>query len=192
MADCLAALPLGKTLAPGRYGADRPGPVTLRSAPADVCTLVAGSDPNAVIGKARAAFATDLRDAPRRSGGGDIQFVGTSPGRWLVLSTAAGLADRLEAAFAPDASVFEQGGGLVVLEAGGEAMRAVLAKLVPLDLHPAVFGDDAAATTTAAHINVTMWFQDSRWRFAVGRSYLAAFLRAFAFASAEYGLDWAG
>lgn len=193
MADVLAGLPLGRTLPPGHYGAGGSASVTLLSAPSDACTLVAGRDRGAVLARACAAFGTDLCDAPRLSRGGDVEFYGTAPGRWLALSATTGLGGRLEAAFAPAASIFEQGGGLVVLEAAGEPMRAVLAKLVPLDLDPAVFAVGDAATTTAAHVNLTIWRQDSdRWRFAVGRSNLAAFLRAFAGASAEFGLDWAG
>jgi len=190
MADFLAALPLGKPLPAGLYGAQNFERVALCRLPVDACALVAGRDLAAVTEKAK-ALGVDLRDGPRRSGGEDCALIGTGPGRWLVLSSASGLAGRLEAAFAPDASVFEQGGGLVVLEASGPTLPAVLAKLVPLDL--ATFADDDAATVTAAHINLTLWRHDAtHWRFALGRSYFAAFLRAFACAAAEYGLDWAG
>lgn len=193
MPDFLASLPLGKKLPPGHYGAEGAGAATLRLVATDACTLVAGRDRPAVIAKARSGLAVELHDAPRRAAVGGVEFIGTGPGRWLVLSEAAGLKQELEAAFAPEASVFEQGGGLVVLEAAGTSIRDVLAKLVPLDLHPAVFTLGDAATTTAAHVNLTLWLQQAeRWRFAVGRSSLAAFLRAFACAAAQFGLDWAG
>ena len=72
-------------------------------------------------------------------------------------------------------------------------MDAILAKLAPLDLNPDVFPVGAAATTTAAHVNMTLWrCEGGVWRFAVGRSFLAAFLRLFSCAAAEFGLDWAG
>lgn len=192
MADFPASLPLGKKLPPGFYGARNREAARLRLVSTDACTLVAGRDRGAVIAKARAAFAIDLQDAPRRSAAEGLDFVGVGPGRWLVLSEAGGLARKLEAAFAPEASVFEQGGGLVELEASGP-MRGALAKLVPLDLHPSVFKPGDAATTTAAHVNITLWLErDDLWRFAVGGSLLPAFLRAFACASLEFGLDWDG
>ena len=193
MADCLATLPLGQVLAPGRYGAGTEACIGLRRVATDACALVAGPAPDAVIAQARAVLGLDLADAPRHVAAHDIEAVGIGPGRWLVLSPEAGLASRLEAALAPQASIFAQGGGLVVLEAQGAPMGAVLAKLVPLDLHPALFGPGDAATVTAAHINLTLWLTAREcWRFALGRSFLAAFLRAFAAASAQFGLDWAG
>ena len=72
-------------------------------------------------------------------------------------------------------------------------MDALLAKLAPIDLHPDVFPVGAAATTAAAHVNLTFWrCEGGAWRFVVGRSALAAFLRLFSCAAAEFGLDWAG
>jgi methylglutamate dehydrogenase subunit D len=192
MADVLASLPLGKKLPPGFYGAKNGTTTRLRLVSTDACTLVAGRDRVAVIAKARAAFAIDLQDVPRRSAAEGFDFVGVGPGRRLVLPETRGLAQKLEGAFAPEGSVFEQGGGLVVLEASG-AMRDALAKLVPIDLHPSVFKPGDAATTIAAHVNITVWLErDDLWRFAVGRSLLSAFLRAFACVSLEFGLDWDG
>jgi sarcosine oxidase subunit gamma len=190
MADFLATLPLGKLLPPGRHGAETFDSIALCRLPVDACTLVAGRDRAAVIARAK-SLGADLCDGPRRSAGENVAFVGVGPGRWLALSKLSGLAERLEAAFAPEASVFAQGGGVVVLEASSAATRAVLAKLVPLDLERFALGE--AATTTAAHINLTLWrHHEDHWRFVVGRSYLAAFLRALAGAAAEYGLDWTG
>jgi methylglutamate dehydrogenase subunit D len=193
MANFLAALPLDKSLPVGRYGQAGPSGLRLKTFSADACTLVAGRDRPKVIAQARDAFAVDLTDGPRHSAGNGVDFIGVGPGRWLALAPESGLAQRLDAALAPAASVFDQTGGLVLLEAEGDGMDGVLAKLAPLDLHPAVFPVGAAATTTAAHVNMTFWrFQGGVWRFAVGRSYLAAFLRLFSCAAAEFGLDWAG
>jgi methylglutamate dehydrogenase subunit D len=192
VAEFLASLPLGKVLPTGLHGAAGAG-VTLRSTATQACVLVAGRDRAAVIAKAHSAYAVELCDAPRLSAGGGIEFIGLGPGRWLVLSPEGDLAARLEAACAPEGSIFDQSGGLVLLEAEGKDICAVLAKLVAIDLHPSVFAVGAAATTTAAHVNLTLWLcEDGRWRFALGRSYLAAFLRAFSCASAEFGLHWAG
>ena len=193
MADFLATLPLGKILPAGHYGPEGASGLRLKTFSSDLCTLVAGQDRSKVIVRARDAFAVDLVDGPRHSAGNGVDFIGVGPGRWLALAPESGLAQRLDAALAPAASVFDQTGGLVLLEAEGDGMHGVLAKLAPLDLHPAVFPVGAAATTTAAHVNITFWHgQGGVWRFAVGRSYLAAFLRLFSCAAAEFGLDWGG
>jgi methylglutamate dehydrogenase subunit D len=193
MADYLASLPLGKLLPPGRHGLPGAPGIRLKTISADACTLVAGRNLPEVIAKAREALSVGLTDGPRRSAGAGIDFIGIGPGRWLAVAPETGLAQRLEAALAPAASIFEQGGGLVLLEAEGAAIESVLAKLAPLDLHPDVFPVGAAATTTAAHVNMTFWRCDGgTWRFAVGRSYLAACLRLFSCAAAEFGLDWTG
>jgi sarcosine oxidase gamma subunit len=65
-----------------------------------------------------------------------------------------------------------------------------LAKLVPLELDALPVG--AAATTNVAHINVTLWWTADAVCFALGLSFLAAFLRAAASAAAEYGFDRLG
>ena len=192
MAEFLASLPLGQALPTGHHGAAGAG-IVLRSFASQACTLVAGPNRAAVREKARSGFAADLCDGPRLSSGSGVEFIGDGPGRWLVLAGGDDLAGRLEAAFASAASVFEQTGGLVLLQAKGKDIGAVLAKLIPIDLHPAAFPVGAAATTTAAHVNLTIWrCEAGRWRFALGRSYLAAFLRAFSSAALEFGLDWAG
>ena len=191
MADFLASLPLGKLLPPGRHGLPGTPGIRLKIVAADACTLVAGRNLPDVIAKAREAFSVDLTDGPRRSAGAGIDFIGIGPGRWLALAPETGLARLLEVALAPAASIFEQGGGLVIFEAEGGAIDSVLAKLAPLDLHLDVFPVGAAATTNAAHVNMTFWrCEGGVWRFAVGRSYLAAFLRLFSCAAAEFGLDW--
>jgi sarcosine oxidase subunit gamma len=193
MAEFLASLPLGKLLPVAHYGLPGASGIRLKTFSAHACTLVAGRDLQAVIAKAREAFSIELKDGSCRSAGNGAEFIGVGPGRWLALAPENGLAQRLEAALAPAASIFDQGGGLVILEAEGGSMDGVLSKLAPLDLHPDVFPVGAAATTTAAHVNITLWRCDGgAWRFAVGRSYLAAFLRLFSSAAAEFGLDWAG
>ena len=138
MADFLASLPLGKLLPPGHHGFPGVPGIRLKTISADACTLVAGRDLPAVIAKAREALSVELTDGPRGALGAGIDFIGIGPGRWLALAPETGLAQRLEAALAPAASIFDQGGGLVLLEAEGGAMESVLAKLAPLDLHPDV------------------------------------------------------
>lgn len=193
MVDGLSQLPLGKSFPVGAFGVPGPAGVSLQTQPRSVCVVVAGRDRAALFAALNAAFAADFADAAKVVAGCAVEFIGIAPGAWLVLSEEPDLFERLERAVGATAGVFEQSGGLVVLEATGPDLTRALAKLIPLDLHPAAFPIGSAATTTAAHVNLTLWRADvDRFCFAVGRSYLAACLRAFAAAAAEFGFSWRG
>lgn len=193
MADLLANLPLGTLLPVGRHGAPGSAGIVLSTRPLAAATLVAGRDRSAVATALEAAFGLAPVDAPRHVAAGNLAFVGTGPGRWLVLSEGADLAARLTAVVGPSASVFDQSGGMVVLSLEGAALSRLIEKLVPLDFDPAAFPVGSAATTTLAHVNVTLWTEtEGTLCIAVGRSYFAAFLRGLLSASAECGLDWRG
>lgn len=193
MADFLSSLLLGQSLPPGHYGAeDSAAPILLRSVSRAICVVASGR--NAAETKQKAEhLGLSLDDAPKLSRAEKADFIGIGPGRWLAIGAGEHLVDELEQNFEPAASVFDQSGGSVVLEAQGVHIDAVLAKLVLVDLDPREFGAHGAATTSLAHVNLTLWREGpSCWRFLVGRSTYAAFLRIFACASAEYGLNWAG
>jgi sarcosine oxidase subunit gamma len=157
--------------------------------------LVAGRGQGSVVSlNAEAFFGVPLADGPRCgvATSDSVEFIGVGPGRWLVLGEGESerLIQRLEAAFAPLASIVDQSGGLVLFEASGGKIAETLPKFIAIDIDPSAFQDGAAATTTAAHVNMTLWrVGPDRWRFAVGRSYVAAFLRILVFAAAEFGLE---
>ncbi|MGO4872677.1 MAG: sarcosine oxidase subunit gamma family protein [Roseiarcus sp.] len=195
MTDVLASLPPSRRLAAGRYGA--PGSsagVLVREIARAAAVVVAGRGrSDAAARSASAAFGMEILDRPHRSASDALEFIGIGPGRWLALDAGDGdaLVERLEAALSPIASVVDQSGGLEVFEATGAKIAHVLPKLVSIDVDPSVFPAGSAATTTAAgFINLTLWrVEADRWRFAVGRSFVCAFLRALASESAEYGLE---
>ena len=196
MADVLHSLPVSRRLPAGRYGATNaiPGVVVAELARA-AATVVAGRAQGSSTGlNAEAAFGVRLADNPRCvvAGGAAVEFIGIGPGRWLVLGEgeSEALTQRLEAAFAPQASIIDQSGGLVIFEASGEKIAETLPKFIQIDIDHSVFPIGAAATTTAAHVNLTLWLVGpDRWRFAIGRSYAAAFLRILAVAAAEFGFE---
>jgi sarcosine oxidase subunit gamma len=108
----------------------------------------------------------------------------------LAEGESEALTQRLETAAAPQASVVDQSGGLVLFEASGEKIADALPKFLSIDIDASVFPVGAAATTTAAHVNLTVWLaRPGCWRFAVGRSSAAAFLRILAVAAAEFGFE---
>jgi methylglutamate dehydrogenase subunit D len=192
VADLLPHSP-ARPLAPGSYGAAAATP-GLRVRPRELAaaTLVAGKAGVASVSQgAEQAFGTELPDGPLRVAGKDVAFVGMGPGRWLVTADAEpdALVARLEAAFGPVASVFDQSGGLAFFAVSGAHLLEVLARLLAIDLDHAVFPVGAAAVTVTAHIGVTVWREDDAFVFSVGRSYATAFLRALVQSAAELGVE---
>ena len=182
--DFFSKLPPEKPLAPGHPGAndDTSGLPVRRLNSLALATLIAGRGHEEVLGNGvRAAFGVDLPRGPRATLGA-VTFVGTGPGRWLVVSEAsdgATLEEKLAGAAGKAGSVCDQSDGLVVFELTGTHLRDVLAKMLPIDIHPRVFGAGSAATTAMALIGVTFWQLDDApcYRFAVARSYETAFIR---------------
>ena len=109
----------------------------------------------------------------------------TAPGQWLLL----------HAPEAPPQVAEAHRTGLTgarrILEVGGPRVREALATLLPIDLHPAAFGEDAAAATIAAHIPVLVWRNGEAFRIACYRSYGESLRAALATAGRGRGLEGA-
>jgi sarcosine oxidase subunit gamma len=194
VADVLKNLPASRMLPKGRYGAATGAAgVVAHEVTRASATLIAGRGQAAgVVQAASTAFRAELCDLPRRVEAGAMEFIGIGPGRWLVLDDGDGdaLVEKLQSAF-PCASVVDQSGGLMIFDVGGAKLAATLPKFLSIDIDAAAFPVGAAATTTAAHINLTIWRTgEENWRCAVGRSYAPAFLRMLAVAAAEFGLAY--
>ncbi len=88
-----------------------------------------------------------------------IRYLWAGPETWLALADAAGPDFDLRMAqnCSTLAAVTDQSDGRTILRVSGPAARDVLAKLVPIDLHPSAFPPDATAMTLAAHIPVQIW-----------------------------------
>lgn len=195
MADVLKNLPASRMLPGGRYGASTGAAgVVAHEIKRASATLIAGRGQTAaVVQAARTACGVELCDLPRRAVSGAMEFIGVGPGRWLVLDDGDGdaLVAKLQSAFALLASVVDQSGGLAIFDVAGEKRAATLPKFLSIDIDDTAFPLGAAATTTAAHINLTIWRSGTEnWRCAVGRSYAPAFLRMLAVAAAEFGLAY--
>jgi sarcosine oxidase subunit gamma len=89
------------------------------------------------------------------------------------------------------ASVFEQTDSRVVLEISGPRVRDVLAKGLPIDLHPASFQVGHVALTSASHIGVQLWqtAADPVYRIALPRSFFESFWHWLAASASEYGCE---
>ena len=193
MADVLNTLPVSRRLPAGHYGAatSAPGVVAVEILRAAAMLVAGRGQGGSVAATATAALGVPMVDGPCCAHADGFEFIGIGPGRWLVIAEGDGeaLTQRLEASFAP-ASVVDQSGGLVIFEASGACLDKTLPKFVAVDLDDAIFPIGAAATTTAAHINLTLWRVGAEsWRIAIGRSYAAAFLRLLAVSAAEFGFE---
>lgn len=149
-----------------------------------------------VVAAAASGFGIALEDRPKVSLAAEGAFMGTAPGKWLVSApgTPEALEARLSEAFAGLAAVTDQSDANLVLDIYGPQVGAVLAKLVPVDLHPSVFTTGDVAATLVSLIPLTFWQLNDTpaYRFAVPRSFAPAFLRALVAAGAEAGIDIIG
>jgi sarcosine oxidase subunit gamma len=128
----------------------------------------------------------------RQEPGDTVRFIWSGPGHWLIESTDAAISvDGLLTNVAGLASVFEQTDSRVVLEVSGPRVRDVLAKGLPIDLHPASFQVGDVALTSASHIGVQLWQTTAGpvYRMAIARSYFASFWRLLAMSASEYGCE---
>jgi len=138
--------------------------IRLKTVAVDACTLVAGRDLPAVIVKARDAFSVDLTDGPRRSAGAGIDFIGIGPGRWLALALETGLAQRLEAALAPAASIFEQAAASSFLRRRA-APSIVSWRNSRRSICIRMSSGRRGGHDDAAHVNMTFWrCEGGAWR----------------------------
>jgi sarcosine oxidase subunit gamma len=146
----------------------------------------------------RQHFLLELPNRPAIARAGEIAFAGIGPNYWLALSEGAGpvFGMSLRQIVAPLASVADQSGGYTVFRVGGYAIRDVLAKGFPIDLHPRAFEPGAAATTIVAHIGATVWRCEDNvdgsacFEIALFRSLAKSFSTWLSSSAAEFGCEW--
>ena len=100
---------------------------------------------------------------------------------------ARDLAQRLKGL----ASISDQSGGRTVLRLSGPSARDVLAKGLPIDLHPRSFAPGGAATSTISLMGVQLWQMDDAptYDIALFRSVSASFWRWLTASAAEFGYE---
>ena len=138
------------------------------------------------------AYGVELPDRSRAVHGPSVSFIGYGPGQWLAVSEAfAGeaLARELGERLRGLASISDQSGGRTVLRVSGPYARAVLAKGLPIDLHPRAFETGSAATSTISLMGVQIWQVDDAptYDLAIFRSVSASFWRWLTASAGEFG-----
>jgi len=133
-----------------------------------------------------AALGLALPTTPRRIEHDGITYLWSGPRAWLAIADDPALEPRMIAAFAGKAAVTDQSDGRVILNVTGPHAAAILAKLVPIDLHPTAFPPDATALTLAGHVTVQIWRSEAVFHLACFRSFAESLGHALVQASQEF------
>ena len=140
------------------------------------------------------AFGVALPKGPRRATKSGITFAGTGPDQWIASAEgkdATGIVSRLRSRLGPFAAVTDQSDARLVLHLSGPRVRDVLAKGVPIDLHPRAFKPGDVATTLVAYIGVQIDMLDAAptYQLTAPRSMAGSFWSWLSASAAEFGYD---
>lgn len=180
---------------PGLYGrkVGAPGVTLAERIDPGIATVMTRKGRAAALRDAvQAAYALSLPDTSRLAAGPDAGFIGTGPGQWLAVSDRlanGALAADLAAKLNGLASISDQSDGRAVIRIAGPKARDVLAKGLPIDLHPSVFTTGSAATSAISLMGVTLWQVDDTptYDIAVFRSLAGSFWRWLTDSASEFG-----
>jgi methylglutamate dehydrogenase subunit D len=183
--------------APGRYGKNdgASGVAIAERRGLGIATVAARKGQAAALKAAvAAAYGVALPVDSRAVQGPQVSFTGYGPGQWLAVSEslagevlARDLAQRLKDL----ASISDQHGGRTVLRLSGPRARDVLAKGLPIDLHPRAFAPGNAATSTISLMGVQLWQVDDAptYDVALFHSVSESFWRWLTASAAEFGYE---
>jgi methylglutamate dehydrogenase subunit D len=188
---------LAQLAVPGVYGKEggEPGVAIDERTGLGLATVAARKGEAEALRQAVAsAYGVELPDRSRAVVGPSVSFIGYGPGQWLAVSErfanetlARDLGERLRGL----ASISDQSGGRTVLRISGPGARAVLAKGLPIDLHPRAFGPGSAATSTISLMGVQIWQVDDAptYDLAIFRSVSASFWHWLTASAGEFGYE---
>lgn len=152
-----------------------------------VCVTAWPGTTAALAARLRDALGLELAAPGCWTASGEIVCVWLGPDRWQIEhADRPDLARQLSDVTGGLGGAIEMSDARVVLSVAGEGSREVLARLLPLDLHPRAFGPGRTAATVAAHISVYVRQIDSvpTWQIACPRGYAESFAHAVATAGA--------
>jgi methylglutamate dehydrogenase subunit D len=143
----------------------------------------------------RGRFGVEPPNGPRRASHGEVAIAGVGPQTWLATRDGAGngFADSLRPLLGDCAAVADQSDAYAILRLTGPRVRAALAKLIPIDIHPRSFHVNSVAQTLCGYVNVTLWrLEDAAqgdpvFEIWVGRSLAVSLHQAISHGAAEFG-----
>ena len=182
---------------PGRYGrgAGTPGLWIEERADIALASVIArGGKRDALVSAVETTYGVALSAGLRRATRGAVTFSGTGPDQWIAsaeVPEAANFAARLRARIGLFAAVSDQSDARLVLRLSGPHVRDVLAKGVPIDLHPKVFKMGDVATTLVAYIGVQVDMLDDApvYQLTAPRSTAGSFWSWLTASAAEFGYE---
>ena len=195
-AELLPRPVLAGLIRPGGYGAAS-GMARVRIGPRmglALATLSARKGRGEALREAaRAAFGVELPERPRVAHGDGVAFIWAGPESWLALRQGDDLEPVLRGVLGVHASVTDQSDGRTVLHVGGPRARDLLAKGLPIDLHPRAFTPGDVALSLVAYVGVHLWQLDDApsYELAVLSGYARSLLVWMLESGAEYGIDLA-
>ena len=195
-----ARAPLTGLARPGRFGAATPNPGLVIEERTDLAlaTVMARRGKEQDLKRAvAAAYGLDLPDGPRVASKAGVSFAGIGVHHWLAAAETSAETDfvaRLRERLTGLASITDQSDGRVVLRLSGDRVRDVLAKGVPIDLHPRSFRTGDVASTLIAHIGVQIEQLDERPTFQLMafRSLAGSLWSWLTKSAAEFGYEIVG
>jgi sarcosine oxidase subunit gamma len=148
----------------------------------------------ALVNAVNTAFGVALPDGPRRATRGAVTFAGTGPDQWIASaegSDAAGFAAKVRARIGPFAAVSDQSDARLVLRVSGPRVCDILAKGVPVDLHPKTFkpGDVACTVVGTISTQIDMLDDAPTYQLAAPRSMAGSFWSWLTASAVEFGYD---
>ena len=139
----------------------------------------------------RERYGVELPDTPQRVEGKDIAFIWAGPDQWIAIAERGQNCDievELKPLLDGLSSVVDQSDARAVVRISGPRARDVLAKGVPIDLHPRAFEANNVAITHASHIGIIFWQIDDvpAYDIAMFRSFADSFAHWLLESSAEF------
>ena len=130
-----------------------------------ICCVAATRDAELHLARAmQQSLGLETPGPNRRATSGETDLIWQEPGRWLLRAPSSFATKAIAALGAlgalgahDDLLISDFSHGLVLFEVSGPRCRDMLAKCIPLDLDPRVFGLDHTAATRAHHIDVWLW-----------------------------------
>lgn len=135
------------------------------------------------VGALNQALGVTLPLTPSRITADDITYLWSGPNTWLAIGPAVA---ALEQKAAPFAAFTDQSDGQSAFRVAGPFARAILAKLVPIDLHESIFLSGAVALTLAGHIGIRLWREEDSFVLTCLRGFAGALYHALTEAAAEF------
>jgi sarcosine oxidase subunit gamma len=192
MADLAPRSALAGLATPGRFGRAGTGLLVVDRTDIVFATVIAKRGKRvALVTAVDTAYGIMLPDSPKRASRDGVAFAGTGPDQWLASAeNVEGFAAKLRGRVGLFAAVTDQSDSRLVLHLSGPRVRDVLAKGVPVDLHPSVFRPGDVASTLVAYVGVQIdRLDEATYQLAAPRSMAGTVWSWLTASAAEFGYD---